>query len=134
MLCERLVAEGEALAEAWNFGPAHEDEVTVSSLLKRLIERWGSPASWQTDAAQHPHEASFLSLDCSKAAERLSWRPLWDLDEGLGLTVEWYRGYARDADMRALTLRQIGDAVSAARAGHRDVAALTPLPETASGE
>ena len=48
-----------------------------------------------------------LKLDCAKAASRLGWRPLIELDQALELTVEWYRGLAAGADMRALTVTQM---------------------------
>jgi CDP-glucose 4,6-dehydratase len=51
--------------------------------------------------------AAYLKLDCAKAAARLGWRPLIELDQALELTVEWYRGLAAGADMRALRLAQM---------------------------
>ena len=32
-------------------------------------------------------------LSAAKARERLGWRPLFQMEEGLGLTIDWYRAF-----------------------------------------
>ena len=39
----------------------------------------------------HPHEAHYLKLDCSKARMRLGWRPCWDLQQALTSILEWVK-------------------------------------------
>jgi CDP-glucose 4,6-dehydratase len=107
-LAQRLVEHGRPFAESWNFGPAVGSEVPVSRIVEILVARWGDGARWEQDVGEHPHEDAYLKLDCAKAAARLGWRPLIDLDQALELSVEWYRGLAAGTDMRALTLAQIG--------------------------
>jgi CDP-glucose 4,6-dehydratase len=106
-LAQRLVEDGRTYAEGWNFGPAAASEVPVSHIVETLVRLWGEGARWERDAGEHPHEAAYLKLDCSKAAARLGWRPLIELEAALDLTVEWYRALAAGADMRALTLGQM---------------------------
>lgn len=106
-LAERLVQGGQAFAEGWNFGPSAASEVPVEDIVDSLVRLWGGSARWERDGADHPHEAAYLKLDCSKALARLNWRPLIDLDEALKLTVEWYRAFDSGADMRRVTLAQI---------------------------
>jgi CDP-glucose 4,6-dehydratase len=50
-----------------------------------------------------------LRLDISKARQKLGWRPTWDVERALERTVEWYRSYAKGADVKALTAAQIAD-------------------------
>jgi CDP-glucose 4,6-dehydratase len=107
LLAQRLAEQGRPFAEAWNFGPSAASEVPVSRIVETLVPRWGDGARWEQDVGDHPHEAAYLKLDCAKAASRLGWRPLIELDQALELTVEWYRGLAAGADMRALTLAQM---------------------------
>jgi CDP-glucose 4,6-dehydratase len=107
LLAERLVTDGAAFAEGWNFGPAAAGEVAVERVVDGLAHRWGGGAAWRAASGQHPHEAAYLKLDCSKAAERLAWRPLVGLERSLELTVDWYRAQQRGDDMRELSLRQI---------------------------
>lgn len=106
-LAERLYAGEASAAEGWNFGPAESDAKPVGWIADRLAALWGEGAAWRETGEPQPHEAHHLSLDCSKARERLGWRPVWDLGEGLSRTVEWYKGLARGGDAAELTLRQI---------------------------
>jgi CDP-glucose 4,6-dehydratase len=107
LLAQRLAEHSRSFAEAWNFGPSAASEVPVSRIVETLVARWGDGARWEQDVGEHPHEAAYLKLDCAKAASRLGWRPLIELDQALELTVDWYRGLAAGADMRALTLAQM---------------------------
>jgi CDP-glucose 4,6-dehydratase len=106
-LAQRLVEGGPAFAEGWNFGPHSDDARPVEWIVRQLATRWGTGAHWQVDAGEHPHEATYLKLDISKAAQRLPWRPVLRLDDALGLIVDWSRAKMAGADMRAQTLAQI---------------------------
>lgn len=106
MLAERLWKE-PGLAGGWNFGPAGDDAVSVGKLAELLVSRWGEGASWAADAGPHVHEANYLKLDCSKARSQLGWRPKLALPVALDWTVEWYRAYARRADLQVLCREQL---------------------------
>lgn len=106
-LAQRLVEDGPAYAEGWNFGPNSDDARPVEWIVRQLAARWGAGAHWQVDARDHPHEASYLKLDISKAGQRLAWRPVLRLDDALGLIVDWSHAKMASADMRAHTLAQI---------------------------
>jgi CDP-glucose 4,6-dehydratase len=83
--------------------------------LERLIQSWGDGASWSIDNGDHPHEAHYLKLDCSKAKTRLNWHPTWTLDIALEKIVEWQKRYQLGADMKQISQEQI-DAYNNARA------------------
>lgn len=106
-LSEKLYTEGSVFAEAFNFGPAEEDAKPVEWIVERLTQQWGDGANWMLDQADHPHEANYLKLDCSKAKMRLGWRPRWTLEAALEKIILWHKAYIRGDDMRELTLRQI---------------------------
>ena len=107
VLAQRLIEDGPACAEGWNFGPDESDAKEVGWLANRMSELWGEGARFEGDRGAHPHEATFLKLDCSKARARLGWRPRWHLDRALAETITWYRGYYGAADVRALSVGQI---------------------------
>jgi len=107
LLAQMLHAEGAAYAEGWNFGPNDEDAKPVQWIVEELTAAWGAGASWVLDGGDHPHEAHYLKLDCSKAKARLDWHSKWRLDETLGKIVAWQKNYQQGADMRATTLDQI---------------------------
>lgn len=108
-LAECLVREPDGrYAEGWNFGPADHDAVSVRQVLDRLCQNWPG-AGWDAVGGDHPHEAGFLKLDCSKARARLNWTPKLDLDTALDWTRQWYQAANKQDDLRALTARQIAD-------------------------
>ena len=119
LLAERLAA-GEA-AEGWNFGPSEDDARPVSWIVGRMAERWGADATWRVER-EGPHEATMLKLDCSKARNRLGWRPRLDLDTTIDWLIDWYRGHLDGLDMARFTMDQI-DAY----------AALPPLDRSPAG-
>jgi CDP-glucose 4,6-dehydratase len=106
-LAEKLYTDGAAFAEAFNFGPAEEDAKPVQWIVEQLTRQWGDGANWKLDQAEHPHEAHYLKLDCSKAKIRLDWRPRWTLAQALENIIVWHKAHQRGDDMRELSLRQI---------------------------
>jgi CDP-glucose 4,6-dehydratase len=107
MLAQRLCTEGQAFAEAWNFGPQDSDTRPVQWIVERMVQHWGEGASWRLDGETHPHEAGHLKLDTSKAGARLAWRPRWDLSTALRQIMSWHRAWLAQEDVRGLCLRQI---------------------------
>jgi len=106
-LAERLWENGPDFAEAWNFGPDREDVKPVVWIVEHLANLWQEDARWELDKNEHPHEANYLKLDCSKAKTLLKWLPKLDLSTSLLWIVEWYRGYRQNQDMRQITEAQI---------------------------
>ena len=107
LLAQQLYEEGANFAEGWNFGPNDEDAKPVQWIVEQLTQAWGKGAGWVVDDGDHPHEAHYLKLDCSKAKAQLDWHSGWRLDEALGKIVEWQRAYCDKEDMKAVTLAQI---------------------------
>ena len=107
LLAERLYRDGAEFGGAWNFGPVEEDAKTVESVLDRVVELWGDGACWVPDSVQHPSESKILKLNCSKAQQRLGWRPYWGLDQALEATVSWYKAHLRGQNLRDITLGQL---------------------------
>ena len=107
LLAERLYTEGQAEAEGWNFGPRDEDARPVQWIVERLCEEWGNGASWTLQPGDHPHEASYLKLDISKARSRLGWTPRWSLETAIKHITAWHRAWQDNQDMRAICLEQI---------------------------
>lgn len=106
-LAEKLYTEGPVHAEGWNFGPHDTDAKPVEWIIERMTQEWGAGASWSLDGQNHPHEATYLKLDCSKARGQLGWHPRWDIGQTIAKIVEWHKACDQGADMRAMTLAQI---------------------------
>lgn len=109
VLAQALWTEGQAMAEAWNFGPDERDAKPVKWIAEKLVQDWGRGAAWALDDHPQPHEAGYLRLDCSKARTRLNWKPVWSLENALRSIVRWERAWRGGADMRDFCLREIAE-------------------------
>lgn len=106
-LAEKLYTQGPAFAEAFNFGSAEDDAKPVQWIVEQITRQWGDGANWKLDQVEHPHEAHYLKLDCSKAKARLNWQPRWMLAKALENIIVWHKAHQRGDDMRELSLKQI---------------------------
>ena len=107
LLLAQALWEGADGAQPWNFGPPAGDARTVSWIVERLGALWGGALRWELDQGANPPEALHLALDSGKAERELHWRPRWNLEDALGLVVEWHRAQRAGEDMRAVSLAQI---------------------------
>jgi CDP-glucose 4,6-dehydratase len=112
-IAEHLYEQGCEFAEGWNFGPRDEDAKPVEWIVDRLTSLWGEEASWHLSDGEHPHEAHYLKLDCSKAKMRLNWQPVWNLDETLSRIVNWQKAWLAGQDMKQYTIKEIQQYIAA---------------------
>jgi CDP-glucose 4,6-dehydratase len=107
ILAERLWAQPDAFAEAWNLGPSLDQVQPVSWVVDRVARLWGDGARWELVGGDHPHEASFLAVDASKARARMGWQPRLALHDALAWTVEWHKREAAGEPVPQLVDEQI---------------------------
>jgi CDP-glucose 4,6-dehydratase len=107
LLAQKLHESGSEYAEGWNFGPTDDDAKPVEWIVSRMCRLWGNGARYEIDAGDHPHEAHYLKLDCSKARMRLGWQPCWNLEKALDSIMEWTNVYRSAGDLRRCCLEQI---------------------------
>jgi CDP-glucose 4,6-dehydratase len=88
----KLLEGKQMAAEAWNFGPDDESNVTVLNLVDEASKHWNK-IKYGFDQGTHPHEAGYLMLDSSKAVKLIHWRPVWDFKTTVYHTVDWYKAY-----------------------------------------
>ncbi|MEZ9753812.1 CDP-glucose 4,6-dehydratase [Vibrio cyclitrophicus] len=106
-VAERLYNEGPEYAEGWNFGPKEEDAQPVQWIVETMTKEWGESTEWFLSKGDHPHEAHYLKLDCSKAKMRLDWQPVWDLTTTLNKIVNWQKAWINKEDMKQYTINEI---------------------------
>ena len=90
LLAEQLSGDRSLAGEAFNF--SNEEPLTVSELVDRVRALMGTSLEAEV-RNEVRHEILAQSLSASKARQRLGWRPLFTLDQGLTRTVEWYRSF-----------------------------------------
>jgi len=89
------------------FWTKDEDCQPVNWILDKMVSNWGEGANWELDKNNNPHEAGFLKLDCSKAANRLKWQPKWSLQQTLKLIIDWHQVYVNKGDVKEQCLKEI---------------------------
>jgi CDP-glucose 4,6-dehydratase len=109
ILAERMTKYGSEFSQAWNFGPQDQDTRKVEWVVRKFSEYWGEGSSWAVDNNEHPHEANFLKLDCSKSHLQLDWWPKWNLSHSLKKVVEWHKAAEKNEDMRKICINQINE-------------------------
>lgn len=78
-----------SLCDAFNFGPGPDSNRTVSDLVDELLKT--RQGTWiDASDSQALHEATLLNLSIEKAGRLLSWKPLWNFEETIRKTVDWY--------------------------------------------
>ncbi len=108
-LAKGLFELGDRFAEAWNFGPSIEDSKSVEWVVSYLCNAWKGSKGWKiTRSANMEKEAILLCLDITKARYWLDWRPVWDIEEALKQTIDWYLAYRDNPnEIHDHTIRQI---------------------------
>lgn len=81
--------------QAFNFGPnAPYSVLEVVTALQRLMNCADLPPKILNEAKE---EIRDQSLDSQKAKQLLGWQPLFNLEEGLQRTTQWYSNYFQES-------------------------------------
>jgi CDP-glucose 4,6-dehydratase len=90
-LAHKMKENPEEYSDAWNFGPNYCNNINVKTLTEKIIQDWGF-GRWESIAPNMLlHEAGFLKLDITKSVTKLGWEPVYDIDQAIRRTVEWYK-------------------------------------------
>ncbi|RAW09979.1 CDP-glucose 4,6-dehydratase [Paenibacillus taichungensis] len=92
---------------SYNFGPDNNESINTSLLVGKFCEAWGSGLKWVSNALEGPHETGTLKLDCSKAHTVLGWKPLFNIDQSMHKTVEWYKSFVNGDNCDTVTMKQV---------------------------
>lgn len=120
LLGARLLADPDAHAGSWNFGPRPEATRTVGDLAAEVVRVWGSGVVEARVEKTAMHEAGLLQLNCDKARNQLGWEAVWGFAPAVRATIEWYRQSTGGADTLALTRQQIAQYLRDAQPDHQE--------------
>ena len=90
LLAEKLAVHPELRGEAFNF--SNELQITVLELTQRILKLMQS-ALTPDIRNEASHEIRHQYLSAAKAHHVLGWLPLFTLEQGLELTIRWYREF-----------------------------------------
>ncbi|MCX5813470.1 MAG: CDP-glucose 4,6-dehydratase [Proteobacteria bacterium] len=93
LLGQKLIEGRKEFAEAWNFGPFEEENITVGEIVKQVERVWPKIDYEINQTPDQPHEAGMLRLDCSKARAKLKWVPVWKGMDAIAKTTLWYKAF-----------------------------------------
>lgn len=102
LLGQQLIERNTKCATAYNFGPPHNDEMTVEEIVVEMKKYWDLISYEIEKPKEMLHEAGILKLDCTKANNELHWKPVWSMEEGLKNTIEWYRLFYEDKKTQSI--------------------------------
>ena len=91
LLGAKMAQDPVKYADAYNFGPEPENELTVEELVKISIETWGSGTYEIQQIEGQLHEAGLLKLDITKAKNTLGWEPQLNAKDTVSWTIDWYK-------------------------------------------
>jgi CDP-glucose 4,6-dehydratase len=89
-LAEHLAINPNLKGEAFNF--SNELQMTVSQIVEKILSLMGS--NLQADIRDEvSNEILHQYLSAEKARTQLGWKPLFNLDQGLERTIDWYKDF-----------------------------------------
>ena len=106
--------ETNDLCSAFNFGPRLESNRSVADLVEEILKH--RPGEWVDKSdPEAPHEAGRLNLVTDKAFHLLDWQPVWDFQQTVAETIQWY-SQARSGSIPEFTRSQLRSYLAAAAA------------------
>ena len=106
MIAAKQYEDGK-YAGYYNVGPDVVDCFTTGNLVDLFISKWGEGMKWIDKFDGGPHEANFLKLDCSKLKSTFGWKPHWNLDTAIEMTVEWTKCWLSGGNIRECMDKEI---------------------------
>ncbi len=92
-LGQRVLEGDVSVSDGWNFGPENNETLTVKQVLEIASKVWNELQFDFPILQNQPHEANLLRLDCTKALQKLNWIPVWNIEESIYKTINWYKKF-----------------------------------------
>ena len=90
LLAEKLAANRSLKGESFNF--SNEIQVTVLEIVEKILQLMSSNLKPEI-LNEASNEIRHQYLSAEKARRMLNWNPLFNLDEALALTIDWYKEF-----------------------------------------
>lgn len=107
LLAQKLYENPTQFSGSWNFGPTIESIKTVKELTEITIGILGKGSISVGKTDNQKHEAGLLHLNCDKSNHQLAWNPVWNFEQTVKTTVEWYKNFINGENPKVLSLNNI---------------------------
>lgn len=99
--------DGISYSEGWNFGPKDDKPLTVGEIADKMVKLWGC-GEYKINPDTTLHEAKYLNLSIEKAQKQLKWKPVYNIEEAINSTINWYSEfYNNKSGIEAYSMNQI---------------------------
>jgi len=93
LLGAKLLQEETAFSGAWNFSPYSNEVKNVEEIACFAKKSWNDINIEFETPPENYHEAGLLILNNTKAFEQLNWKPIWNTEEAVEKTIDWYKQF-----------------------------------------
>jgi CDP-glucose 4,6-dehydratase len=110
LFSKKLQKDPKLNGEVFNFGPKHQNNLTVLGVIKKMKKIWHK-VDWKIKKSKKKnshYESKLLQLNCLKAKKRLKWNSVLSTDETIAMTINWYKNYYnKSKKIKSFTYSQI---------------------------
>lgn len=107
LLGQHLLEDNSLPYHSLNFGPLCDRVLNVQQIVESIKQIIPDFDFTITHDAKAPHEAGLLAVDSLAARESLEWQPVWDANEAVRRTTQWYYRFFKSNKVR--TVADIAD-------------------------
>lgn len=113
ILAANLNKTPEVFSQPFNFGPDKIDCISVEKVIDKCINSWGGGKKSIDLNSNNFKESGLLMLDIKKAKKLLNWSPLFNLDNAIEKTLEWYKVFEdKPNTIKDFTFNQIKETLN----------------------
>ena len=105
ILAEKNYNDKNYILESFNFGPEKNEIFNVEQLLIEVNKYCN--IDYVIDKKNNFYESPFLFLNIEKSKSILDWKPKWDFNTTIKMTVEWYTARNQSNNMLLKSINQI---------------------------
>lgn len=107
ILSQRLYLNPKKFSGSWNFGPNSKSVKTVDWITENFSQKMHHSIKWKVKKDKKYYEATYLTLNSSKATKLLNWKPKNSLSSSLRSIANWYLSYFNDKDIYEISKKEI---------------------------
>lgn len=117
LLASKMFREPNKYSEPWNFGPQdYQNHTKVKDIVNLIIKKWGTGKWIDTSGnSKYFYESQSLILNPAKAQKILGWHTIYNMNEIISETVDWYIHFTQNTDMKKFSISQIENYIEKAK-------------------